>query len=157
MKKMNWLLLMTFIILTEGVGSLSGYLAGNSREVFRVLNQPALAPPGWVFPIAWTLLYALMAVAACRAYTHSKSARNDSSPLYFYLVQLFINFSWSIVFFRWNSLWGSVVVILLLDLAVLLTMQNFKKYSPLAQKLMIPYLLWILFATYLNIHIALIN
>lgn len=157
MKKMNWLLLITFVILTEVVGGLSGYLAGNSREVFLALNQPPLAPPSWVFPIGWVILYALMAIAACLAYTQSKSARNDSSPLYFYLVQLFINFSWSIVFFRWRSLWGAVVTIFLLDLAVLLTMRNFKKYSPIAQKLMFPYLIWILYATYLAIHIALIN
>ena len=153
MKKTNWWIIIGFIIFTELIGFLSGYLAGNSREITMMLKQPALSPPSWVFPIVWPILYALMAIAAFLAYDKSRK----SITLCYYGVQLFLNFSWSIVFFRWGLLWGSVLVIILLDLSVLTTMYHFNRYSKIAKKIMIPYLIWILFATYLNIHIALIN
>lgn len=153
MKQTNWWRLLGFVIFTQLIGFSSAFLAGNTREIAMILKQPVLSPPSWVFPIVWPILYALMAIAAYLAYEKSQ----NSITLRYYGIQLFFNFIWSIVFFRWGMLWGSVMVIILLDISVLATMHLFNRYSKLAKNLMIPYLLWILFATYLNIQIALLN
>ena len=158
MKKVNWPKLIFCILLCEGVGFLSGLLSGNEREFFNSLVKPPLSPPGILFPIVWSILYALMGIALYFVITSKRGSYMElrSSIIYFAL-QLAVNFSWSIVFFRFETLTAAAVVILLLDLLVIITMVKFKEINKLSFWLLIPYLAWILFATYLNFGFVFLN
>lgn len=156
MKKTNWLLLILSILLAEFVGLSSAYFSGDNT-IYTHLKQPALAPPSWIFGVVWPILYALMGIAAYRIIAHPFHSKEKSVALAVYTLQLLINFSWSIVFFRFGFFWGAVATIIFLDLLVLATHNLFIKIDRLAGYLLIPYLLWLLFATYLAISIAIIN
>lgn len=144
-----------FIAATELVGALSGILAGNSFSFYRELIKPPFSPPGWLFPVMWAILYALMGISAFMIY--SSDAKEKCKALIVYGTQLFVNFMWSIVFFRFQLLGLSVAVILTLLALVLTMIIIFRKIRPVAAYLNIPYLLWIIFASYLNIGILLLN
>lgn len=145
------------ILIAELTGMLSGLLAGNIGAVYKTLEQPPLSPPGWLFPVVWIILYALMGIAAALVFYADADQKEKQSALILYAAQLFVNFLWSIIFFRAEWFWAAAVVILLLDLLVFLTILRFRSISRPAAWLMVPYLLWILFATYLNIGVALLN
>ncbi len=143
--------------IAELVGLLSGILAGNSGAFYKTLLLPPLAPPGWVFPVVWTVLYALMGIAAYLIYQSDADKKQIQNALTIYGIQLFVNFMWSIVFFNLKWLGFSVVVIVLLDLLVLLMIFLFYRINKCAAYLLLPYLTWVLFATYLNIAIYYLN
>lgn len=155
-KKIQWFQLITIVLITELIGMLSGFFSGNIGEVYPALVKPPLAPPGWIFGIIWPILYLLMGIAAYIIY-QSPQTPNSQSAISLYWVQLIVNFFWPIVFFRFERYWLAVAVILLLDILVLITTVKFYRIDKRAGYLMIPYLLWILFATYLNIAIAVLN
>lgn len=149
------------IAIAELVGLLSGFFAGNSSAVYQSLNQPPLSPPGWVFPVVWTALYACMGTAAYFIY---RQGEEKAAPfvqvrraLILYAVQLAVNFLWSIVFFGMRQYGWAIAVIVILDLLVIATLLCFAHISQAAAWLMLPYLVWILFATYLNVGVYLLN
>jgi len=156
MKKEKLTSLLIFVIGTELVGAMSGLLSGgNFSEFYRTLEKPPLAPPGWLFPVMWAILYALMGISAFQIYEASDSRKSKALLLYF--IQLAVNFSWSIVFFRFKSLLGAVVVIVLLLILVIWMIKQFGNIRKSAGLLNIPYLLWTAFATYLTVGIYLKN
>ena len=110
MKKPKITELLIFIVATELVGALSGLLAGNSFSFYKELIKPPLSPPGWLFPVMWAILYALMGISAFIIYT--SNAKEKCPAFIIYGTQLFVNFMWSIVFFRFKMLRLSVAVIL---------------------------------------------
>lgn len=155
-KKINWFQLLVIILITELIGLLGNLFSGNSGQVYTSLVKPPLSPPGWLFGVIWPVLYLLMGIAAYIIYqTHETPERKKAITLYW--IQLIVNFLWPIVFFRFQWYWASVVVILLLDILVLMTTIRFYNIKKVAGYLMAPYLLWILFATYLNVGIAVLN
>ncbi len=156
LKKVNWFQLLAIILITELAGVLSSLSSGNVGQIYASLNKPPLSPPGWLFGVVWPILYLLMGIAAYIIYQAPQSPEREKA-INLYWVQLFINFLWPIVFFRFEWFWISVLVILLLDVLVLITTILFYRINKIAGYLMIPYLLWILFATYLNIGIAVLN
>ena len=112
-------------------------------------------PPDWVFPAAWTLLYILMAVSA--AMVGKEDSNRSRDALFVYWAQLFVNFWWSILFFAWGlRLIAFFWLILLLALAAVMAFR-FGKIRPVAGKLNIPYLLWLVFAGVLNISVYILN
>lgn len=155
MKKINITELLIFIVSAELTGALSRLLSGNSFEFFEILTKPPFSPPGWIFPIVWFILYALMGFAAYLIYKSDSKGRN--SALVIYWAQLFLNFLWSIVFFRFNLTGLSVAVILALLVMVTFMILKFGKINTKAAAINIPYLLWLLYASYLNIGILLLN
>lgn len=155
MKKINITELLIFIVSAELTGALSRLLSGNSFEFFEILTKPPFSPPGWIFPIVWFILYALMGFAAYLIYKSDSKGRN--SALVIYWAQLFLNFLWSIVFFRFNLTGLSVAVILALLVMVTFMIFKFGKINTKAAAINIPYLLWLLYASYLNIGILLLN
>lgn len=157
MKKINVTDLFLFVISTELIGALSGLLSGNFSDFYGNLNKPAFAPDGLVFPIVWGILYALMGISAYLIFNSDKAKPKKKKALIIYAVQLFVNFSWSIVFFRFRMIGLSIAVILVLIILVAGMIYNFKRISPLAAYINIPYLLWIIFAAYLNIAIQILN
>jgi tryptophan-rich sensory protein len=155
MKKINWFQLLLLILGAQTAGALGRLFSGNIGETYASFIKPPLSPPGWMFGIVWPLLYLLMAIAAYLIHQSPSPLRGKA--IAFYWVQLAVNFIWPIVFFGSERYWVSVAIILVLDMLVFSTTILFCKIKKPAAWLMLPYLLWILFATYLNIAIALLN
>lgn len=156
MKKIKWSKLITIVLVTELVGLIASLLSGNIKKVYMTINKPALAPPSWVFGIVWSVLYLMIGVAAYIVY-ESEETEQRKKAIWLYWVQLFVNFVWPIVFFRFLMFEAALLVIGVLDILVVITTREFYKINKFAGKLMIPYLLWLMFATYLNLGIALLN
>ena len=146
----NWKPYVFFIALSEGVGFLSGWLSREGQRIYpNIASLPPLAPPGWVFPVAWVLLYALMGYGAARVYSASEQGSRNWA-LNLFLIQLVVNFFWSPIFFNARS-YGFAFFWLLLLLALVAAMTYFfGKVDRKAALAQVPYLLWLLFAAYLN-------
>lgn len=125
--------------------------------MFEVVKKPSLSPPGWLFPVVWTVLYILMGVASYLVYTSRAPQRHRRSALAFYAVQLLFNFAWSIIFFNLEAYLFAFVWLCALWLLILITMLLFFRADRTAGLLMLPYLLWVSFAGYLNYGIYLLN
>lgn len=145
-----------FILITEAVGTVAGLLTTLGMERYSAVEKPALTPPEIVFPIVWTILYALMAVGAARVWLTEESEEKDKG-LKLYVVQLGMNFLWSILFFNFQAYGFSFFWLLgLLSVIVLMTL-TFYKSDRIAAYLQIPYILWVSFAGYLNFMVWLLN
>ena len=118
--------------------------------------QPPLSPPGWVFPVVWTLLFALMGIGAARIYLSPPSSQR-SLGLNLFIAQLAVNFFWSPIFFNLQAFGFAFFWLLLLLGLVLIMTLIFRKVDPLAAKLQIPYLIWLSFAAYLNLGVWYLN
>ena len=139
------------IISTLLVGILSGLLSMNSMGIYSYINRPLLSPPSWLFPVVWTILYILMGISNAIYYI-----KTNKVPT-IYIVQLLVNFIWPLIFFNLEAYLLSFIVILLLIILVIKMIQEFLTVSKLAGFIQIPYLLWLLFAAYLNFSIYLLN
>ncbi len=156
MKKFNIFYLLLFVAATEAIGFLGALTAGNIPEVYATLNKPPLSPPDYLFGIVWPILYALIGVAAYLTW-NSCPAHDKKKALFFYCLQLGLNFLWSTIFFRFGLFWLAAAEIIVLNILVVITLYLFAKINKLASYLVVPYLLWLLFATYLNIAFAILN
>lgn len=155
--KRNWKPYLFWILLSEAVGALSGWLTREGTDVYaQTIVQPLLSPPGWVFPIVWTILYALMGIGAARIYLAPPS-QERSRGLNLFIAQLVVNFFWSPIFFNAQAYRFAFVWLLLLWSLVLWMILTFRKVDSLAAKLQIPYLVWLTFAAYLNFGVWLLN
>ncbi len=139
------------------VGGLSGFLTRDSMEMFSQLNKPPLSPPGIVFPIVWTILYTLMGLASYLIVTSDSPNEQIREALFVYAIQLGINFFWSIFFFNNGWYLFSFFWLVLLWIFIFRTIQLFLPISRTAGYLMLPYLIWVTFAGYLNLGIWLLN
>lgn len=152
--KIQWKNLVTCLAIPLAAGGLSAFLTQNNMEAFETVNKPALTPPGWLFPVVWTLLYILMGIASYLALTSKKPS---DTALTVYGVQLVFNFFWSIIFFNLKLYLLAFLWLAVLWLLILKTTKLFYQLSKPAGYLMIPYLLWVTFAGYLNLSIYLLN
>lgn len=118
--------------------------------------KPPMSPPGWLFPIVWTILYALMGIGAARIY-QSPPSKVRSLGLNLFVIQLVVNFFWSPIFFQLQAFGLAFFWLLLLWALVLRMIFVFGKIDPLAAKLQIPYLIWLTFAAYLNLGVWYLN
>ena len=145
------------VAIAVGTGALSGLLAGNftGNDSFERLNMPALSPPAWLFPVAWTVLYMLMGVSAAMVLKADNPEKLRG--LLLYAMQLLVNFFWSIFFFRLEWRLFSFFWLLLLIGLVVAMIAEFRKSSKTAAFLQLSYLAWLLFAGYLNMAIYLLN
>lgn len=157
MKKIKWSDLIIFVVSAELVGALAGILTGNSYDFYKELAKPPLSPPGWIFPVTWAILYALMGISAYIVHAADAEGSKKRSAFIIYGAQLAVNFFWTIAFFRLRSIGLSVGVILLLLVLIADMIRRFRKVKPVAGYLNIPYLLWTIFATYLNIGVLVLN
>lgn len=124
---------------------------------YDALEKPFFNPPNWVFAPVWTTLYLLMGIALYLVWTRDTSKRAKKKGLLFFWIQLVCNLLWSLVFFGLKSTGAGVIVISILLFYIWLTMKNFKEISRISFLLMIPYILWVSFATILTISIYLLN
>ncbi|MDE8653316.1 TspO/MBR family protein [Novosphingobium album (ex Liu et al. 2023)] len=145
----RWALFLVPSVLLLGL--LSGRIAGSDAggAWFNALVKPAAFPPPVTFAIVWSVLYVLMGLA-CAMIAAARGAPGRVTALTVFAVQLVLNLAWSPVFFGAHRLSGALVVIGLLDIAVIATIVLFQRVRPVAALLLVPYLLWALFATYLN-------
>ena len=120
---------------------------------YTTLTKPFFTPPSWLFAPVWTLLYLLMGISLYLVWT---SKYTQKSILYFE-IQLFLNFLWSVVFFGTRNIFNGFVVIVFLWFFILLTMIEFRKISKTSFRLLIPYLLWVTFASILNLSLLILN
>lgn len=155
--KINFVELFIYIISAELAGALSALLTGGFGGFFIKYREPPLLPPAWLFPVVWTILYAVMGISAYMIKNSQAYEDDIRSALKNYRAQLFVNFSWSIVFFRFEKLWLSAGIIIFLLVLILKMIVDFRKIKIFAGNLNIPYFIWVLFAAYLNIAIAAIN
>ena len=155
--KRHWKTYLFWILLAEAVGALSGWLTRAATAAYSMsILKPPLSPPGWVFPVVWTILFALMGFGAARIYLSAPSA-DRSLGLNLFIAQLAVNFLWSPIFFN-RQAYGLAFFWLLLLLGLVLAMTLvFRKTDPIAAKLQIPYLLWLTFAAYLNLGVWYLN
>ena len=147
--------LLLSLLISLGTGGLAALFTGNSMEFYQSLKQPPLSPPGWGFPLAWTILYSLMGVAAYLVWMRDSTGRNGA--LFFYGLQLIFNFVWPLLFFNARAYLASLIWLLLLWVLILITTARFFQETKAAGWLMIPYLLWVAFAGYLNAGVWLLN
>lgn len=145
------------VLLSLGVGFLSGFLVGNSSEVYANLVKPPLSPPAAVFPVVWTILYILMGISAYLIYVADASKKEKKEALKLYKIQLAMNFLWSFIFFKFNLYFAAFIWLMLLFVVVLIMIKKFNGIDDTAAALMVPYALWLAFAGYLNLMIILLN
>jgi len=153
--KVKWKELIVSIAISLGVGALSGYLTKNSMSLYQELVKPPLTPPGWIFPIVWTILFALMGISAYLIYVSDSKEKNQA--LQIYAIQLMLNFIWSLAFFNMQAYLLAFVILILLWISIIAMIKVFYEINPLAGKMQVPYLLWVTFAGYLNLAIYLLN
>lgn len=146
------------IFIALGVGALSAFLTRRNMYIYTMINKPPLAPPAFVFPIVWTVLYILMGISSGRIYLQ-KSAYPDEvlDALLSYAFQLILNFFWPIIFFNMHTFLFAFIWLVVLWAGILKMIFKFSRLDSAAAYLQIPYLLWVTFAGYLNFMIYLLN
>jgi len=150
--------LLTSIIGCELVGvAATPFTLSAIPTWYQYLNKPFFSPPNWVFGPVWTILYFLMGVAAYMVWIKDLRKKQVKIALSFFLTQLVFNFFWSILFFGLHSPILGLIDIVILWILIFIAITKFHKISQTAAYLMIPYLLWVSFASLLNLSIVLLN
>lgn len=126
----------------------------NSSTVYKELIKPKLSPPGYFFPIVWTILYILMGISSYLIY---EKEGIDNKRIKLYGIQLFVNLFWTIIFFNFRLYLLSFLWLVFLIILVIMMIKEFLNIDKKAAYLQIPYLIWILFASYLNFSIFILN
>lgn len=152
-KKIISFIICVFIPLA--VGSLSAFLTKDAMLHYSQVLKPGITPPAVVFPIVWTILYVLMGISSFIICSSDNAMKQ--SALNWYAIQLLFNFIWSIIFFNFQNYLFSFIWLIALIICIIIMMIKFYKINPLSAYLQIPYLLWCLFAAYLNLSIYLLN
>lgn len=154
---MRWLALAAFLIACFVVAGLGGWFTSMGMpEWYATLQKPSWNPPSWVFAPVWTTLYILMAIAAWLVWKEAGFG-GATAALSLFFIQLLLNFTWSGLFFGLGSPGWALVEVLLLLAAIVATTVLFFRHSTAAGVLMIPYVLWVSFATLLNAAIVRLN
>ena len=146
-----------WILLTQAVGILSGILSRQGTALYeQTAVKPALTPPGIVFPIVWTILYTLMGISAARV-AAAPDSRTKGRGLNLFVVQLVMNFFWSLIFFNAQAYGFALIWLLGMWLVIIAMILAFWSVDRGAALLQIPYLLWVTFAAYLNYGVWMLN
>lgn len=129
----------------------------NNIEWFHSLNKPFLNPPDWIFTPVWTGLYILMGLSLIIFIDGDGLNKEKRIPAIFFMIQLILNLLWPATFFGNMNIFGGFIIIILLNVFILLTIIGFYKHSKLAAILLVPYQIWVMFATYLNFQFYILN
>lgn len=154
-KRYTWRSLVALIVATIVAGAIVGFLTQQDSSFYEGLNKPVFAPPGWLFPVVWTLLYGAMATAMW--FVLREEGPDRFILLGLYIAQLAVNLIWPVLFFVQRSLGLAFFWLVLLWLLAGIMLHQFFKESKVAGWLLVPYQLWITFAGVLNFFIARIN
>ena len=139
-----------WIAAAETVGILSAVFSRMGMQVYRdAVMKPPLSPPGILFPVVWTILYALMGIGAARVYAAGPGSDRNAA-LNVFVAQLVVNFFWSLIFFCAQAFGFALLWLVLLWVLIIAMIIFFRRVDKPAALLQIPYLLWVTFAAYLN-------
>lgn len=154
--RVDWKKLLISIAIPLGVGGLSALLTSGNMKLFEEIEKPPLSPPAWLFPVVWTILYVFMGVALYLVLM-TKTKEDKQPAIISFAVQLFFNFFWSIIFFNVQAYLFAFIWLILLWVAIVGNIYFFNKINTVSSKLLIPYLVWVTFAGYLNLGIYVLN
>lgn len=149
-----WKNLITAVAIPLAVGGLSAWITMDGMKAFEAVNQPPLTPPMWLFPVVWSILFVLMGIAS---YLVVMQKGEDTKALTLYAVQLIFNFFWFIWFFNLGWYLFAFLWLVALWILILATTVAFYRISKPAAWLMLPYLVWVVFAGYLNLGVWWLN
>ena len=153
MKTSSKPLLIVWIVVLVTIGGVIGSLTKPEISTwYSILNRSALTPPNYVFPVAWTILYGIIGACGWLIWQQDSFKRQDVIKI-LYIVQLILNWSWTPLFFHYHLTGISLIFLVAMDIFVGLIIRLSYQKIRLLSLLMIPYLLWIVFATYLNFYI----
>ena len=155
--KIQWKKLLICLAIPVGVGGLAALLTGSNMADYGSIRQPPLSPPGWLFPVVWTILYLLMGYASYRVLVSGKDEKQIRMALVIYGAQLVLNFLWPLVFFGLQWYLAAFILLLALWVLILLNIRAFAEVDEPAGDLLLPYILWVTFAAYLNVGVYLLN
>ena len=155
--KIYWRQLIFCMLVPLGIGGVAAFLTASQTALPDTIAKPALTPPAWLFPVAWSILYLLMGFASYRLAHAPKPTSYKNRTLILYGIQLFFNFVWPLIFFNTQAFGFAFSWLMLLWTLVLWMTLVFRKVDCISALLQIPYLIWLSFAAYLNLSIWLIN
>lgn len=153
--KIKWKSLVVFVGIALAVGGVSALVTMNAMKEYANLNKPLLSPPEILFPVVWTVLFILMGIASYRVF--ESDCKDKETGLIIYFVQLVVNFLWPILFFNLQAFFGAFLWLLSLWILIFVTIKQFFKCDKLSGYLLVPYILWVTFAGYLNFMVFLLN
>ena len=146
------------VLIALAVGGASYFLTKDSFDLYESVTRPPLSPPSILFFIVWTILYAVMGIAAALVSTASYTKQNKKqNALFTYYTSLFVNFAWSPLFFNCRAFLFSFLWLVLLEVLIIKTILEYSEISKLAAYSQIPYALWVTFAGYLNLAVYILN
>ena len=155
MLRNKYLTFILFFIITFSASVIGGLATVSFKEPwYSTLIKPSFNPPDWVFAPVWTILYLMMTIAIW-SYWHSKN--KDMNTVYIYFIHLVFNSAWSIVFFVYHNIFLALIVLLILISLILVLIVRFRRVKKMSSYLMVPYLLWTIFALILNVSILILN
>ncbi len=155
--KNNVLIYAICILVTEAAGFIVGMMTREGTRIYaETINKPALSPPGIAFPIAWTILYALMGIGLARIIM-SESSTIRTAAISLYVIQLILNLAWCFIFFGAKRFDLALFELIAMFVAVIAMTITFLKIDKTAGMIQIPYILWLCFATYLNYGVMRLN
>lgn len=157
MGKLNIGVLIVAIFMPLAIGGISATLSAEGMVIYGKMSKPPLSPPAWLFPVAWTILYLMMGVASYIIFISESAFRSKSVALIIYMVQLLMNFMWSIIFFNWGYYLFAFIWLIVMWGLVIFCAIHFLRINRLAACLLIPYILWLTFAAYLNMGAYILN
>ena len=154
--KIDWKKLLICLAIPLAVGGSATLITGGMGD-YSAMNRPPLSPPGWVFPVVWSILYLLMGYASYRIFVSNGDREQVRKALYLYGAQLAANFLWPLIFFGAHWYLAAFFLLVALWVLIYLTMRAFAAIDERAGDLLLPYILWVTFAAYLNLGVFLIN
>ena len=154
----TYLKLFISVVICLAIGGVSGYFTASEIPTWYVtLNKPSFNPPNWIFAPVWTTLYFLMGISFWLVWKSNAAAAIKNKAITYFIIQLILNFFWSIIFFSFHQLGIALAEIIILWIFILLSFMAFYPISKPAAYLLLPYLLWVSFATILNFSIWKLN
>ena len=155
MIKNKLLTFILFLLITFSASLIGGLATINFMNPwYSLLNKPIFNPPDWVFGPVWTILYFMMTISIW-LYWHTKN--REMNTIYIYFIHIVFNTTWSIVFFGLHQIFAALVVLLVLIFLIIALILKFKRVNLISYYLMFPYLLWTLYALFLNINLLVLN
>ena len=154
----TYIKLLISIVVCLAIGGVSGYFTANEIPTwYATLNKPSFNPPNGIFAPVWSTLYILMAISFWLIWKSNTESSTKNRAMTFFVIQLILNFFWSIIFFSLHQLGFALVEIILMWMFILFSIVSFYPISKIASYLLIPYLLWVSFASVLNFAIWKLN
>lgn len=155
MKNINYKKLIFYILITIIIGILPSIFVFKNMYIYNEVSKPAFSPPSIVFPVAWSILYILMSISIYRVTVSDNINRDEARLIYF--IQLITNALWTPIFFGAREYFLAFLWIIMLIVFVIAMVIKFYRIDKISAYLQIPYIIWLLFAAYLNFNIFVLN